>query len=253
MSGIAAPINRVEGGLTLVQDDTGAIRLQTSACRDHEGQLRDRSAVSAIYLTQQIGADSGIAHALAAAWAVEAACGMTPAANGQVLRDLLYCCAMLHAQVRHFYGQVLPDYLPLAALGGYRGSWPQLQRIAGGLRDKSNGAWARQGFAHPFNGAQVDRLAESSLRSLEVLAGLQQMLALLGGKFPVTMSIVPGGCSTPATEELLLALRLKLEPLRPFLEHGVYQDALVVLGQYPHARTWGAAGQSFLCAGTPGR
>ncbi len=245
-------IPRVEGGLDLTQDDEGAIRLDVPAPRNLETALVGRSPLDAIYLTQTLCADGGVSHALAAVGAWERAAGLKPPTNGLLLRDLLHALSLLHGHLRNFYQQALLDYVSLADLSGYRGGWPELQRIAKTLHARTAPAWARAAFAHPFTGTQVDRLAENQLRAVEALHVLQRMLALVGGKFPVAMSIVPGGCAVTLTDALLVRLRGYLTQLQPLLENDAFEDGLLVVGAYPRIRTQGRGVRGLICVGTTG-
>jgi ferredoxin hydrogenase large subunit/hydrogenase large subunit len=245
-------IPRVEGGLELIQDDNGAIRVEGLPPRNLEAALVGRSPLDAIYLTQTLCADGGVSHALAAVGALEQAAGLTPPTNGLLLRDLLHALSLLHAHVRNFYQQALLDYVSTADLMGYRGTWPELQRVAKALRARTAPAWARTPFAHPFTASQVDRLAENQLRALQALHVLQRMAALIGGKFPMVMSIVPGGCSAPLTAALLLRLRTLLNEVQPLLEDDALADALLVVNAYPRSKTQGRGVRGFLCVGTTG-
>jgi ferredoxin hydrogenase large subunit/hydrogenase large subunit len=245
-------IPRVEGGLMLTQDDGGAIRLSGAPPRHLEETLAGRSPLEAIYLTQTLCADGGISHALAAAAALEKAAGVAPPANGLLLRDFLHALSLMHAHLRNFYQQALPDYVSQADLAGYRGSWPELQAIARALRLRTAPAWARGAFPHPFSGAQVDRLAENQLRAVKALHVLQRMAALLGGKFPIAMSIVPGGCSATLNEALLIRLRDLLTEVRSLVEDDAPADGLLVVNAYPRIKTQGRGVRGFLSVGTTG-
>ena len=156
-------LSRVEGGLTLEQQDSGAIRLVTGPLRGLEARLTGRASAEAIYLSQQAGADAAVGQALAAAMAWEDAAGVTPPRDGALLRDLLLALSIVHAHLRQFYLQALPDYLPWADLASYHGSRPELARIARTLRGRPAGYWARLSLPHPFSASQVERLHEGVL------------------------------------------------------------------------------------------
>ena len=248
----ALHISRVEGGLELSQDGEGRIRLETHPTWEMEKQLAGRSILDALHLTQTISGDGGISHALASVAAWEKAGGIAPPANGILLRDLLHALSLLHAHIRHFYFQVLPDYVSAGDLAAYRGTWPQLQRISRALRAKEGPAWARQAGGHPFAASQADRLAEHQVQATETLHVLQRCLAAVGGKFPVAMSIVPGGCSVALSDGLLLRIRGFLGQISEFLEYTVFEDGLAIVAAYPRLKTLGRGAKALLSAGTAG-
>jgi Ni,Fe-hydrogenase I large subunit len=245
-------LSRIEGGLALEQQDSGAIRLLTGPLRGLEARLTGRASIEAIYLTQQAGADAAVSQALAAAMAWENAAHALPPRDGAVLRDLLHALSFIHAHLRQLYLQALPDYLPWADLAGYHGSRPELARIARTLRSRPAGYWARQPQPHPFSASQVERLQENQASALEALAVVQRMLARIGGKFPMVMSVVPGGCSAPLTDALLVELRQELQRIAPVADGTAYEDAQLIVGAFPSLKHTGRSGMGLLCAGMLG-
>lgn len=252
MTAATLALNRVEGGLTLEQDDTGAIRLVTRRPRGLEAFLTGRASLEAVYLTQQCGADAAVSQALAAAQACEKAAGMAPPRNGLLLRELLQQLAAIHAHLRHFYVQALPDYVPWADLAAYRGARPDVLRAARALKARPASYWARQPQPHPFSAAQLERFADNQARALEALDTLQRMLARLGGKFPMVMSIVPGGCTVPLTDALLIDLRLDLQQVAPVADGLAYEDAAAIVALFPRIKSLGRSGAGLMSVGGEG-
>lgn len=245
-------LSRVEGGLALEQADSGAIRLVTGRTRGLEARLTGRASAEAIFLSQQGGADASVSQALAAAMACENAAGVILPRNALSLRDLLQSLSFVHAHLRQFYLQALPDYLPWADLASYRGTRPDLLRMARSLKARQAGYWARQSQPHPFSGSQVERLQENQALALEALATVQRMMARIGGKFPMTMSIVPGGCSVALTDALLIELRQELRRIAPVADGSAYEDAQLIAGAMPRLGHVGRTGMALLCVGTLG-
>src|SRR5574341_2251230 len=66
------------------------------------------------------------------------------------------------------------------------------------------------------------------------------------------MSIVPGGCSVPLSDGLLLLLRGYLGQVRDFLAGTVFEDGLLVVSAYPRIKTQGRGVKGLLCAGSFG-
>lgn len=241
---------RVEGGLTLVQDDEGRLRVPGLAPQGYEQRLRGRSPQDAVYLTQQLSADGGLSHALAALMAWEQAGGVVVAENGRLLREFMHAVSLMHAHVRHFYVNELPDYLPWASLEGYGGRRAEVRHLQGGLEERPAGDWTRQGFEHPFEDAERDALWEHRTAAMKHLGVLQRMLALLGGKYPMTMSLVPGGVNVDITAHTLLRLRGYLAEVRAFLEREMLADGLLIVRRYPSTRGLGRGVPDFLCTGS---
>lgn len=243
---------RLEGRLGLHKDGFGSIRVAGARPLGIEQFLNGRDPLEAINLTQQISADSGVSHALAAALALDAAANIAPPHNGRLLRDLLHLLSFVHAHLRNFYFQSLPDYIPMSALAAYDGKQMELARIARGIKGKEEQSWAKAGFRHPFRQGQLAQIAENQARSLKAISTLQQMMAAIGGKFPIVMSIVPGGMTTRVTEGLIIRLRGMLHELAWFVSEAPVEDALVIIEEMPELLTLGRAGTDLISAGTLG-
>lgn len=245
-------VPRIEGGLRLEALD-GRIVVPGAPTRRIEARLLGRSPMDAIYLTQQVSAGNGVAHALAAARAWEAAGQLPVAPNGELLRELLNLFAFLHDHVRQFYGELLPDFLPLASLAGYDGASPAAARIAQGLEARLRQSHAPAPPPSGFPLTVRRRLTESTVRAGAVLAVLQRALARLGGKFPIVMSIAPGGMSVPFGEAAILELDQYLTEIEPFLTEVVLEDALAVLEHHPELTELGKGPDNFLSVGAGAR
>lgn len=240
---------RVEGGAALTQDDGGSIRLWGPPTQDFERNLLGRHALDAVVLTQQISGDGGISHAIASVNAWEAAVGTPVAENGRILRDLLHALSLIHSHIRHFYVQLLPDYLPERTLEDYSGSNSILLRVRSGVLRKPGGDWSRWDYAHPFTQSEAQRLWEHKARAFDVLDRLGRMMALIGGKFPVAMSLVPGGVNLNLNEDVIFRGMEYLASVREFLSDVVFDDGLLLLSRHPDLKTLGLGGENFLSVG----
>lgn len=241
---------RVEGGAEVVQTDEGRLHLAGPPPRRFERLLLQRAPLEAVYLSQQISADNSVSHALAAVGALEQAAGVGVAENGRLLREVLHTASLMHAHVRHFYFQALPDYLPAGSLADYGGRHPALVEQRAALAERPEGHWTRLRFEHPFEAAEVARLWEHRMRAEHALNRLQRLMATLGGKFPMVMSIVPGGISAPVSEETLLTLRRYLAEVRGFLDEAMPGDAELLLRRHPELTALGRGVPDYLCTGS---
>lgn len=252
MSLLRIAIPRVEGGLVLVQDAQGLIRLQTAAPRGLEALLSGRTILDVLQLVQLCGADTGVHHALAALRAWERAGEVELLPAGQVLRRVLEALAIVHAQLRHFYFSALPDYLPPQSLAGYRGGDPELRAAAKRSAQRSPSDRQAQNFPHAFSPAEVQRLWENQREALRALHALQGMLARLGGKYPVVMTFVPGGMATRLEPQLLLQLRHGLEATHYAVTQLLPADCELLLQRYGVLHALGPGPPALLSAGMDG-
>lgn len=244
-------IPRVEGHLLLVQADDGQIRVQGSRTRDLERWLWGREPRDAIFAVQSFCADSGVSHALAATLALDDAMQRSMTPNASAARDLLHSLSLLHAHLRNLYWQVLPDYLPPGALRNYRGTVSPLEAVAARLTASDPPDWAGV-RRHPFTAGEADHLLERTNRVTVALGQLQQMMAVLGGKYPVVMSLVPGGMTIRLGEADVLRLERLLVQVRRVAREAVMADVLTILKQVPALAVRGEGGVDYLSAGSLG-
>ncbi|MDH4226121.1 MAG: nickel-dependent hydrogenase large subunit [Deltaproteobacteria bacterium] len=247
---LRATIPRLEGVLALVQGEDGLIRVEGAPPRSMESALAGRSCMDAMVLTQQVSAESGVSHALAAVAAMElAAGGVEIPSNGKLLRDMLHSLSLLQAHLTHFYFQTLPDYLPLGGLADYNGSLPDVRRVARGFGDMSREGWTRKGVLPVFTRQDADTLTEHLVESARVLEILQRMMAVVGGKHPVVMSVVPGGVSIHLDEEKIIRLDTLLGETEDFLTDTVLNDGKSLLRYMPHLKSLGRGVPGFISMG----
>ena len=243
-------IPRVEGHLRLVQADDGQIRVQGSRTRDLERWLWGRAPRDALFAVQSFSADAGVSHALAATLALDEAMQRSVTPNASAARDLLHSLSLLHAHLSNLYWQVLPDYLPPGAVRGYRGTVSPLEEAAARLNAAPPG-WAAV-RRHPFTAAEAEHLLERTYRITGALGQLQQMVAVLGGKYPVVMSLVPGGMTIRLGEADVLRLERLLEQVRRVTRDAVGDDIRTLLQRVSGLATLGEGGVDYLSAGSLG-
>ncbi|MHB8171682.1 MAG: nickel-dependent hydrogenase large subunit [Thermincolia bacterium] len=111
---IISPLIRFRGSLQLEVDIAGG-RVIEARCgclsyRGLERMLIGGDPRDSIQLTARICAEESMAHALAAALAVENLAGHQVPWNGQVLRNLLLGTEFLRAHIGHFYLEALGDF-----------------------------------------------------------------------------------------------------------------------------------------------
>ncbi|MFN3346806.1 MAG: nickel-dependent hydrogenase large subunit [Candidatus Bipolaricaulaceae bacterium] len=213
------PITRIEGHLRVeITVEGGRIvqaRCSGALFRGLEFILIGRFPPDAQRLTTRICGVCPIAHATAASLALDQAAGVLESIpqNAWLLRNLIYAANWLHNHVLHFYHLALPDYIdashsPLSSL------------------------LATPGEDHRFSQEENGQLLAHYLQALEVRRKAHELVALLGGKMPHEVGIVPGGVASRPTLAEIVAFRHRLREIRAFLE-GVYlKDVLLLVRRY---------------------
>lgn len=243
-------IPRIEGGMELERTAAGETRIQGGAPRTFERLLLNKHPQDAVLLTQQISADSGVSHALAFLNAWEAAGKISRPSQGETVREILHLLSLLHAHLRQFYLQALPDYLPQGSLATYDGTHPVLSKLKAELARISPSHWTNNLFTVPLTPRETERLWDHVARATETMGVLGRMMALIGGKFPVVMSLVAGGMSCVLGPPRLLLLRDYLDSIYEFLQGVPFQDGELLVTRWPELNDLGRAAENFLSVGS---
>ncbi|NIR99213.1 MAG: nickel-dependent hydrogenase large subunit, partial [Gammaproteobacteria bacterium] len=162
----------------------------------------------------------------------------------------LLALSLVHAHLRQFYVHMLGDYLPIATLRGYDGTHPGLQRMRAATAKSPKRHWSREDFEHPFSEGEQRRLWENRVEAERICGLLQRMLGLVGGKFPMVMSLVPGGVTLPLTADTLLSLRRHISAVQAFVREVTLADGALLVKRYPSLKKLGLGTPDFLSVGT---
>jgi hydrogenase large subunit len=126
--------------------------------------------------------------------------GLTPPPNGVLAEKLVTACENMADHLTHFYLFFMPDF----ARPVYRG------------RDWFSGVEAR--FRAATGSAAADMLPAR--------AEFMQLMGLMAGKWPHTLSLQPGGSACPLEQAEVLRLVTLLRGFRRFLERHTFGDRL---------------------------
>ena len=199
---IVGPFNRVEGDLEvqLELDAAGArvreARVVSPMYRGFENLLLGRDPLDALVIVPRICGICSVSQSVAAALALADAAGVTPPANGRHALNLMLACENAADHLSHFYLFFLPDFTrPVYA-------------------DRPWHAEALRRFA-----------AQAGERGRAALAARQRWFTLmgtLGGKWPHTHSIVPGGSSRAIDAAERLRLLGWVREFRGFAEQQLF-------------------------------
>ncbi len=197
---IVGPFNRVEGDLEVrldVQD--GAVRqAQVTApmYRGFEQMLVGRAPTDALTIVPRICGICSLSQSVAAARALAACSGALLPANGVHAINLMSAVENLADHVTHFYLFFMPDFTRAAYASR---SWyaEATHRFAAGP-----GLHQRQATA--------------------ARARWFTMMGLLGGRWPMSGSVLPGGSSRALDSAEVLRLHALLREFRGFLEDTLF-------------------------------
>ena len=193
---LVGPFNRVEGDLEVSLDisDGRVMRARVNATmyRGFEQILQGKAPHDALVYVPRICGICSVSQSVAAAYALADLGGVAVPPNGQHATNLLLATENLANHLTHFYLFFMPDF----ARPVYAGQpWH---------------AEALRRFA-PGGGEQVRAATAARQRWLT-------LMGTLGGKWPHTQSIEPGGCARPIDAAERVRLLAKVREFRAFLE-----------------------------------
>ena len=190
LKGINIPLNRAEGDLEINAEIDGGIIAEAWSAgtmfRGFEGMMQGRGALDGLVMTPRICGICSITHLTAAVEALESIAGSTPPDNARRLRNLALMIETVQSDVRQAILMFMVDFANRKAYAGH-----------------SLGTEAHGRF-EPFAGRVVLEVIRESKR-------LVQALAIIGGQWPHTSFMVPGGVTSIPEISKLLQCRIIVE------------------------------------------
>lgn len=218
---IVGPFNRVEGDLEVQLDvldgQVASARVNAPMYRGFEQILVGKAALDALVYAPRICGICSVSQSVAAARALEDALGVAPPPNGLIVTNLMLATENLADHLTHFYLFFMPDF----ARDGYAGR-----------------AW---------HGAVAERFTAREGRHARLALAARQrwftLLGTLGGKWPHTHSIQPGGSSRALELSERIGLLARVRELRAFLEQTLFDaplERIAALDSEAALRAWHA-------------
>jgi hydrogenase large subunit len=218
---IVGPFNRVEGDLEVrlevVDGRVESAHVNATMYRGFEQILQQKPAHDALVYVPRICGICSVSQSVAAARALADATGAVPPANGQLVTNLMLATENMADHLTHFYLFFMPDFA--------RNHYVQQ-------------AW---------HGAVVDRFTAMQGRHARLALAARQrwfmLLGTLGGKWPHTQSIQPGGSSRAVDASERLRLLALVREFRAFLEQtlfGAPLEAIAAIDSEAALRAWHA-------------
>jgi hydrogenase large subunit len=203
------PVTRVSGGLAVhASADFGSNRSVRDAVamattfRGYENVLVGRDGRDAVFISSRACGVCGGAHAITAALAVEAACGVAPPPMGVVARNMLAAVECMIDHPSHLFLRAGPDY-----------SEPIVRRTSPELWTRAEQTTAAGADVHGLSRVSdiMTALTRNSgplyREALHMTRVAREAYVTVGGKYPHPQTITPGGVSsTVDTTDFNLAL-----------------------------------------------
>jgi hydrogenase large subunit len=206
------PVTRVSGGLAVhAAADFASGRsvrdavLMATTFRGYENVLAGRDPRDAVFISSRACGICGGAHAICAALALEAACGVAPPPMGIVARNLLAAVECLIDHPSHLFLRAGPDYAEAV-----------VRRTSPELWTRAEQAPAAGAAVHGH--ARVSDIMSALTRysgplyreALHMTRVAREAYVTIGGKYPHPQTITPGGVSATvdATDFNLMLMRV---------------------------------------------
>lgn len=171
------PVNRVEGDLTLQIDfennTVAQARSVGTLYRGFEKIMRGRGALDGLVITPRICGICSLSHLTAASSALDSLCGTTPPDNALRIKNITGIMEMIQSDIRQSVLMFMPDFVNPAYA--------------------SNPLYAEAAKRYtPLRGTRCVSAVKSSATIVEIIA-------ILGGQWPHTSFMVPGGVTNVPT------------------------------------------------------
>ena len=226
---LVGPFNRVEGDLevqlSVADGQVQEAHVTATMYRGFEQILPGRDPHDALVLVPRICGICSVSQSVAAARALADAAGVTPPPNGLHATNLMLACENLADHLTHFYLFFMPDFTRPVYAG--RPWFAEAQQRFAALGEGGGGAHVR---------------AATSARQRWFT-----LLGTLGGKWPHTQSVLPGGSSRAIDAAERIRLLAKLREFRGFLENTLFAaplEAVAGLSSEAELQAWHAADPS---------
>lgn len=219
---IVGPFNRVEGDLEVRLDVAdGRVRsaqVNSPMYRGFEQILQGKAALDALVYVPRICGICSVSQSVAAARALEDAMGVTAPPNGQLVTNVMLATENLADHLTHFYLFFMPDF-------------------------------AREVYAsRAWHGTVQRRFAAQQGEHARLALSARQrwftLLGTLGGKWPHTQSIHPGGSSRAVETAERIRLLAKVREFRAFLEQTLFAaplEQIAALASEEELHAWHAS------------
>lgn len=225
------PVTRIEGHLKLKVDLDDDRKVKKSYMtgnlyRDFENILKGRKPWDAVHITQRICGVCPISHAITATKAAEQMAGFIPDDQALLIRAIIQGAYFISDHILHFYHLNLPDYISPPNIAPLRPAYNRDMR---------------------FSANQTEKLVNNYVEALKIRRQAQEVVAILAGRMPHVMSIVPGGVTQAPSHEQIHAIKGYLPVILDFVFNKYYHDAHLLSQVYADYFKIGKGNGNLLC------
>ena len=197
---INIPLNRAEGDLEIrVEVESGIVTEAWSSgtmYRGFEGMMQGRGARDGLVITPRVCGICSLTHLTAAVEALDAITGIAPPDNGRRLRNLALMIETIQSDIRQAVLMFMADFANQEAYHNH-----PLSREA-------------QNRYNPLVGRSAIEVIRESKR-------LVQVVAIIGGQWPHTSFMVPGGVTSIPEISRIMQCRIIIDRFRGWYEQNV--------------------------------
>lgn len=248
------PLTRIEGHLRVeVEVENGKVKdawTSGTLFRGLEIILRGRKAEDAWLVTQRSCGVCPIPHGMASSRSIEDAYKLKLTDNARIVRNLIEGFQYINSHLLHFYHLVALDYVDVTAVAKYKGNDARLNQVKSLIAAGDTAPFTPRynvDYRLPAE-ANIEAVAQY-IEALTVYRRANEALAILGGKFPHAMSMVPGGVTVKLTPEIIAQLVGYIKEAQEFIDHKHIPLVLAVAPFYADYGKIGVGCANFLAWG----
>lgn len=210
---LKVPLNRVEGDLRLqVRIEDGFVQDAWSSgimYRGFENLLVGRGPLDGLVLTPRICGICGTAHLTTAAKALEMIQDITPPPTAVRLRNIAMAVEKVQSDMRHTFLMFAPDF--------------------------TNALYRNSPFFEQANSRYAPLKGTTAVEAVRQTRDLLEIIAFIGGQWPHSSYMVPGGITSIPTTGELIQCRYRIDRFRRWYEKQVLGCSLEKWSQLQNA------------------
>lgn len=196
---LTLPVNRVEGDLELKLEIRDGIVHDAWCCgtmyRGFENMMKGRAPKDGLVITPRVCGICGTSHLFSAAKALDMICGVTIPPNALLVRNLTSMAEHLQSDMRH-----------------------GLLMFMTGFMDRS---FSNESFYQEARERYLPFQGRSSLQAIKSTKHIVEIVAIIGGQWPNSSYMVPGGVASTMTGDDIIACRYIISRFQAWYEQSI--------------------------------